>query len=62
MNIAQFQRKGQIQMLGDLLKATLLAGKREKNKTQAQMVKLINVCVVQTSSRGKSDSTFLQMF
>lgn len=62
MNIAQFQRKGQIQMLGDLLKATLLAGKREKNKTQAQMVKLINVCVVQTSSRGESDSTFLQMF
>lgn len=62
MNIAQFQRKGQIQMLGDLLKATLLAGKREKNKTQAQMVKLINVRVVQTSSRGKSDSTFLQMF
>ena len=62
MNIAQFQRKGQIQMLGDLLKATLLAGKREKNKTQAQMVKLINVCVVQTSSQGKSDSAFLHIF
>lgn len=30
MNISQFQRKGQIQMLGDLLKATLLAGRREK--------------------------------
>lgn len=26
----QFQRKGQIQMLGDFLKATLLAGRREK--------------------------------
>lgn len=57
---AQFQMKGRIQMLSDLLKATELAGKR-KNNTQAQMARPINVCVVQTPSQGRNDSIFLKM-
>lgn len=48
-------------MVSDLLKATELAGKR-RNKTQAQMVRPINVCVVPTSSQGNSDSISCKMF
>lgn len=44
--------KRQIQMLSDLLKAIQLPGKR-KNKTQVQMVRFINVCVIQTSFSGE---------
>lgn len=50
--------KGHIQMLSDLLKATELAGER-RNKVRAQMVRPINVCVVQTSSRGENVILFL---
>lgn len=60
-DIAEFQMKGQIQLLSDLLKVTYLAGKR-KNKIQTQMVRPVNARVVQTSSQGKSDSVFLKMF
>lgn len=57
----QLKMKGHVQMLGDLLKGTELAAER-RNKTQAQMVRPINVCVVQTSSRGKSFSMSRKMF